>query len=130
VVTGEVALDFPGVAAALPFIKSGQIRCLAVSTSKRSPVVPDLPTLDEAGVKGYEHSLWNGIFVPAGTSPEIIKRIGAGFAEALRNPDVVKRLGDLGIEPVGSTPEEFDRYFKMEVAKWGHVIQKTGIRAH
>jgi tripartite-type tricarboxylate transporter receptor subunit TctC len=129
VMNGEVALDFPGVAAALPFMKSGKIRCLAVSTSKRSPVVPNLPTLEEEGVKGYEHSLWNGIFVPAGTPPEIVNKISAGFSEALENPDVVKRLADLGIEPVGSNPEQFAHYFKSEVAKWAQVIEKTEIHA-
>lgn len=124
VMSGEVALDFPGVAAALPFMRSGSIRCLAVSTEKRSPVVPELPTLDEAGVKGYEHSLWNGIFVPARTPAEVIKKISAGFAEALKSPDVIKRLADLGFEPVGSGPEQFTPYFKSEVAKWANVIQK------
>lgn len=129
VMSGEVALDFPGVAAALPFLKSGKIRCLAVSTSKRSPVVPELPTLNEAGIKGYEHSLWSGIFAPAGTSPDILAKISTGFAEALKNPDVVKRLADLGFEPVGSGPEAFKRYFRTEVAKWATVIKKTGIHA-
>jgi len=129
VMAGEVALDFPGVAAALPFMKSGKIRCLAVSTSKRSPVVPDLPTLEEEGIKGYEHSLWNGIFVPVETPPAILAEISAGFSEAVKNPDVVKRLAELGFEPVGSSPEEFKRFFGTEVAKWATVIKKTGIHA-
>jgi tripartite-type tricarboxylate transporter receptor subunit TctC len=127
VIDGEVALDFPGIAAALPFMKSGMIRCLAVSTEKRSPIAPDLPTLAEAGIKGYEHSLWAGIFAPAATPPDVIAKIQGGFAEALRDPQVVKRLADIGIEPVGSTPAEFNRYFQAEVAKWAKVIEKTGI---
>lgn len=118
VMAGEVALDFPGVAAALPFMKSGKIRCLAVSTSKRSPVVPDLPTLEEEGIQGYEHSLWNGIFVPAETPPAILEEVSAGFSAAVKSPDVVKRLAELGFEPVGSNPEEFKRFFGTEVAKW------------
>ena len=129
VMSGEVALDFPGVAAALPFLKSGKIRCLAVSTSKRSPVVPELPTLNEEGIEGYEHSLWSGIFAPAGTPPDILTKISTGFAEALKNPDVVKRLDDLGFETVGSEPEKFKKYFSAEVAKWATVIEKTGIHA-
>ena len=84
VMSGEVALDFPGVAAALPFITSGKIRCLAVSTMTRSSTVPDLPTLDEEGIEGYEHSLWNGIFAPSGTPPAIIAKLSADFAEVLR----------------------------------------------
>jgi tripartite-type tricarboxylate transporter receptor subunit TctC len=127
VMAGDVALDFPGMAAALPFIKAGKVRCLAVSTTKRSSVLPDLPTLDEAGIKGYEHSLWNGIFAPSGTSPEIVAKLSTGFAEVLRQEDVVKRLAALGIEPVGSSPGDFSRYFQAEVAKWARVIKTAGI---
>ncbi|MGD9920896.1 MAG: Bug family tripartite tricarboxylate transporter substrate binding protein [Pseudorhodoplanes sp.] len=129
VMAGEVALDFPGIAAALPFLKDGTIRCIAVSSNKRSPAVPDLPTLNEAGIKGYDHSLWNGLFAPAGTPPEILKKISAGFSEVLQDPGVVKRLSGLGIEPVGSSPDAFNRYFQAEVAKWADVIKKTGIQA-
>ena len=127
VMAGEVALDFPGIAAALPLMKGGNIRCLAVSTSKRSPILPDLPTLDEEGIKGYEHSLWNGLFAPTGTPPEIVTKLSAEFAEVLRRADVIERLAALGIEPVGSNPEEFSRYFRMEVEKWATVIKTTGI---
>jgi tripartite-type tricarboxylate transporter receptor subunit TctC len=127
VMAGEVALDFPGIAAALPFMKAGNVRCLAVSTSKRSPIFPELPTLDEEGIKGYEHSLWNGIFAPVGTPADIVAKLSAGFAEVLRSPDVIERLAALGIEPVGSNPEEFSRYFRAEVEKWTTVIKKTGI---
>jgi tripartite-type tricarboxylate transporter receptor subunit TctC len=127
VLAGEVALDFPGIAAALPFMKDGKVRCLAVSTSKRSPIAPDLPTLNEAGIKGYEHSLWNGIFAPVGTPAAIVQKLSADFAEVLRRPDLVKRLAALGIEPVGSNPEEFNRFFRAEVDKWAKVIKATGI---
>lgn len=127
VMAGDVTLDFPGMAAALPFIKSNKVRCLAVSTSKRSAALPDLPTLNEAGIKGYEHSLWNGIFAPAGTSPEIIAKISADFAAVLRQEAVVQRLAALGIEPVGSNPDDFAHYFHAEVAKWADVIKTAGI---
>jgi tripartite-type tricarboxylate transporter receptor subunit TctC len=130
VMAGEVALDFPGIAAALPLMKAGSVRCLAVSTSKRSPIVPDLPTLEEEGIKGYEHSLWNGIFVPAETPPDIVTKLSAGFAAVLRRPDVVERLTGLGIEPVGSSPEEFNRFFRAEVEKWTTVIKGTGIASN
>ena len=110
-------------------MKSGKIRCLAVSTRKRSPVVPELPTLEEEGIKGYEHSLWSGIFVPMETPPAIVNEISAGFSGAVKSPDVVKRLAELGFEPVGSSPEEFKRFFGSEVAKWATVIKKTGIHA-
>ena len=117
------------MAAALPFMKEGAIRCIAVSTSTRSSTVPDLPTLDEEGIKGYEHSLWNGLFAPVGTPPNVMETIRSGFFETLRSPDVAKRLSALGIEPVGSSPDEFKRQFQAEVAKWADVIKKTGIQA-
>jgi tripartite-type tricarboxylate transporter receptor subunit TctC len=129
VMAGEVALDFPGIAAALPMMQSGKIRCLAVSTSKRSHLFPDLPTLDEAGIKGYEHSLWNGIFAPTGTPSDIVAKVSADFAEVLRNPEIVERLAALGIEPVGSSPDAFNNFFRAEVAKWAAVIKTTGITA-
>jgi tripartite-type tricarboxylate transporter receptor subunit TctC len=127
VMAGEVALDFPGIAAALPFMKAGKVRCLAVSTSKRSPILPDLPTLDEEGIKGYEHSLWNGIFAPAGTPPAIVTKLSVDFGEVLRRPDIIERLAALGIEPLGSSPEEFNRFFRAELEKWAIVIKTTGI---
>jgi tripartite-type tricarboxylate transporter receptor subunit TctC len=127
VMAGEVALDFPGIAAALPFMKAGKVRCLAVSTRKRSPILPDLPTLDEEGIKGYEHSLWNGIFAPAGTPPAIVTKLSVDFGEVLRRPDIIERLAALGIEPLGSSPEEFNRFFRAELEKWAIVIKTTGI---
>jgi tripartite-type tricarboxylate transporter receptor subunit TctC len=126
VMAGEVALDFPGIAAALPLMKAGQVRCLAVSTKKRSPILPDLPTLEEEGIKGYEHSLWNGIFAPAGIPPAIVTKVSADFAEVLSRPDIVVRLAALGIEPVGSNPEEFNRFFRAEMDKWAAVIKAIG----
>jgi tripartite-type tricarboxylate transporter receptor subunit TctC len=127
VMAGEVALDFPGIAAALPFMKAGKVRCLAVSTRKRSPILPDLPTLDEEGIKGYEHSLWNGIFAPAGTPPAIVTKLSVDFGEVLRRLDIIERLAALGIEPLGSSPEEFNRFFRAELEKWAIVIKTTGI---
>ena len=129
VMVGEVAMDFPGLAVALPLLKAGKVRCLAVTTAKRSSAVPDLPTLDEEGIKGYEHSLWNGIFAPARTPAAIVAKVSRDFAEVLRRPDVVKRLADLGVEPVGSPPEEFSAFFRAEVAKWANVIKRTGLTA-
>ena len=78
-------------------------------------------------IKGYEHSLWNGIFAPSGTSPEIVAKLSVDFAAVLKQPDVVKQLATLGIEPVGSSPDDFSRYFLAEVAKWAKVIKTAGI---
>jgi tripartite-type tricarboxylate transporter receptor subunit TctC len=129
VMTGEVTLDFPGVAAALPFMRSGMVRCLAVTTKTRSSVVPDLPTLQEEGIQGYEHSLWNGIFAPTGTPPEIIAKVSADFAEVLKRPDIIERLAGLGIDSLGNNPKEFNTFFQAEVTKWATVIKTIGIAA-
>ena len=128
VATGEVALDFPGLPAALPFLKSGKVRCLALTTAKRSAAVPDIPTLAESGLTGYEHSLWNGVFAPVGTPPAILAKVSEDIAAVLKLPDVQERFAQLSIESVGSTPAHFDAFFKAEVAKWVDVIKTTGIR--
>lgn len=128
VMTGEVALDFPGVAVAMAPLKAGKVRCLAVSTTKRSSALPDIPTLHEAGVEGYEHSLWNGVFAPVGTPDSVITKVSEDFALALKMPDVRERFTQLGIEGVGSAPGEFSKFFKAEVAKWANVIKATGIK--
>lgn len=128
VMTGEVALDFPGVPVALPLIKAGKVRCIAVTTATRSVAVPNVPTLAESGVPGYEHSLWNGVFAPVGTPPAIIAKVSEDIALVLKIPDVRERLARLSVEPVGSTPAQFSAFFKAEVAKWMNVIKATGIR--
>lgn len=129
VMSGEVALDFPGLPVALPLVKAGKVRAIAVTTARRSPAVPDIPTLAESGVAGYEHSLWNGLFAPAGTPQAIVNKLSEDFARVLKMHDVQERFAQLGIEPVGSTPAQFDTYFKAEVAKWVKVINATGIRS-
>lgn len=129
VVAGDVAMDFPGLTVAMPLMKSGKIRCLAVSTSKRSETVPTVPTMHEEGVAGYDHTLWNGVFAPAGTPPAVIAKIAEGFAEVLRAPELKKRFTELGIEPIGTGPREFHDYFRLEVAKWAKVTRAKGIHA-
>jgi tripartite-type tricarboxylate transporter receptor subunit TctC len=130
VVSGEVAMDFPGLTVAMPLMKAGKIRCLAVSTNKRSEAVPNMPTMDEEGVKGYDHTLWNGVFAPAGTPQPIIAKIAEGFAGVLRTPEMKKRLAELGAEPIGTSPAEFNNYFLAEVKKWAKVTKATGIAAN
>jgi tripartite-type tricarboxylate transporter receptor subunit TctC len=127
VVSGDVSMDFPGLTVAMPLMKSGKIKCLAVSTSTRSPTMPDVPTMQEEGVKGYNHTLWNGVFAPAGTPQAIIDRVAAGFAEVLASPDVKARLATLGAEPIGTSPAQFEKDFHAEVAKWAQLIKATGI---
>ena len=128
VISGEVVFYMAGLPVCLPHVKTGKVLGLAVTTAKRSPAAPDIPTLQEAGVKGYEHSLWNAVFAPAGTPPAIVARVSDDFARAVRQPDVQERFAALGIEAVPSGPAQFDQYFRREVAKWAKVVEATGIR--
>lgn len=129
VMSGEVALDFPGLPVALPLVKAGKLRALAASTTTRAPAMPEVPTMAEAGVPGYEHSLWSGVFAPARTPPAIVSKVSESFARAVGQRDVQERFAEFGIEGVGSTPAQFDAYFKAEVAKWMKLISATGIRS-
>jgi tripartite-type tricarboxylate transporter receptor subunit TctC len=127
VISGEVVLYFAGLPVCLPHVKSGRVRGLAVTTAKRSPAAPDIPTMQESGVAGYQHSLWNAVFSPAGTPPAIVTKISEDFARAVRLPDVQERFAAFGIEAVPSSPAQFDQFFRAEVEKWAKVIKATGI---
>lgn len=127
VVAGQVDMTFD-LATVEPHIRAGKLRPIAVANGKRSSAYPDVPTIAEAGVPGYEVSAWYGLFAPAGTSPAIISRLQAEVVSALKDPALLRRLGTLGAEPVGSTPEELSRFVRSEYEKWGKVVQKAGIR--
>lgn len=127
VISGEVVLYFAGLPVCLPHVQSGRVRGLAVTTAKRSPAAPDIPTMQESGVQGYQHSLWNAVFAPAGTPPAIVTKISEDFARAVRLPDVQERFASFGIEAVPSSPAQFDQFFRAEVDKWAKVIKATGI---
>ena len=129
-ISGEVALDFGGLNLAVPLEKAGKVRCIAVTTPTRSPAAPDVPTLAESGVPGYGITLWGGIFAPAGTPQAVIDKLSKDIATVLKMPDVQERLRQLGATPVGSTPAEFDSFFKEEMAMWANTIKVTGIRAY
>lgn len=127
-VTGQVSMYFSGILVGLPLAKTGKVRALAVATAKRSPLAPDIPTIAEAGVPGYEMTLWNAIFAPAATPKEIIGRLNAEIVKALQSPDVQQRLADLGAVPGGGTPEDLAVYFKGEVEKFGKIVRATGMK--
>ena len=112
----------------LQFVKGGKLRALAVSSLKRSPLVPDLPTLDEAGLKGYEIVGWNGLFLPAGTPKAIVVKLHGETLKALANPTVKERLTTLGADAVGSTPEEFGAFVQAEIKKWAKLVQAAGLK--
>ena len=128
VMGGQVSMTFDNITTAWALAKGGKLRALAVTTTKRSPVAPDVPTLAESGLPGYEVGSWQGVFAPAGTPPEIIKRLNAEMVKIVNMPDVKEKLTALGAEPVGNTPEEFAAFVKAEGVKWGDVVKKSGAK--
>lgn len=123
-ISGEVQIMLPGVQPALPHVKSGLMRALAVSTQKRSPVLPDLPTIDEAGLPGYIKEPWFGLFAPAGVPESIIARLHQAAVKILKDPDIEKRLAAEGSVAVGNSPAEFDAFVRSEIANWGKLIRE------
>ena len=125
---GEVSVGFPGTSAALPHVRSGKMRGLAITGAQRVSIVPDLPTVAEAGVPGYEASPWYGLLVRTGTPAEIISRLHAESVKVLKQPDVKERFGATDLEPIGSTPEQFGIHIRSEISKWGKIVKATGLR--
>jgi tripartite-type tricarboxylate transporter receptor subunit TctC len=128
VVGGNVAMTFDNITTAWPLAKGGKLRALAVTTAQRSSVAPDVPTLAEAGLPGYEVGSWQGVFAPAGTPPEIVRRLNAEIVKIINLPEVREKLVGLGAEPAPNTPEAFGAMVKSEVAKWADVVKKSGAK--
>ncbi len=128
VMGGQVTMTFDNITTAWPLARGGKLRALAVTTAKRSPVSPEVPTLAESGLPGYEIGSWQGVFAPAGTPPEIVKRLNTEIVKIINSPDVQKKLLELGAEPVANSPEEFTALVKTEVVKWGDVVKKSGAK--
>jgi len=125
-VSGQVKVSFAGIPNALSHLKSGRLKALAVSTAKRWPEMPDVPTVAEAGVPGYEATLWLNLAAPAGTPPDIIKRLVDEIAKALQDPDLQKSFHNAGVEATFSGPEATVAYMRSEYEKWGRVVKQTG----
>ena len=128
VLSGQVPVMFMFQTAALPQVRAGKLRALAVSTAQRSPLAPELPTVAEAGVPGYEFSGWFGIFAPAATPREIVNKIAAAAVKAVQSPDLRERLSQQGFMAVASGPEQFAAFFRGEVAKWARVVKEGGLQ--
>jgi tripartite-type tricarboxylate transporter receptor subunit TctC len=128
VVSGETSVGFPATSSAIPYARSGKLRALAVTTPKRSSMAPEVPTVAESGVPGYDVTTWYGLLVPAGTSGEIIARLNGAVVNTLTNPAVKERFASTDLEPNYSTPEQFGAYIRSEVAKWAKVIKESGIK--
>ena len=128
VVAGQVAMTFDNITTAWPLAKAGKLRALAVTTAKRSAIAPEIPTLSESGLTGYEVGSWQGVFAPAGTPPAIVARLNAEIVKIINMPEVKEKLLALGAEPVGNSSEEFGAIVKTEVGKWGEVVKKSGAK--
>jgi tripartite-type tricarboxylate transporter receptor subunit TctC len=128
VISGETSIGFPATSSAMPYARSGKLRALAVTTPKRSSMAPDVPTLSESGVPGYDVTTWYGVLVPAGTSNEVIARLNGAVVNALTHPAVKERFAQTDLEPIYSTPEQFGAYIRGEIAKWAKVIRESGFK--
>jgi tripartite-type tricarboxylate transporter receptor subunit TctC len=125
---GQVNFMFDSITSAKPHIESGKLRALGVTTAKRSSALPDVPTIAEAGLPGYEVAPWFAVFMPAGTPKPIIDKLHAVLTEAMRQPDVRVRFQNIGAEPIGSTPEELAAHLARESIRWSKLIGERGIK--
>ena len=126
---GTVAMMFDNIPSALPHIKAGKLHALATTGAKRDPALPDLPTIAEAGVAGYESGVWFGLAVPVGTPKEVIAKLNDASLKGMKSPDFVKRMTELGYNIIGSTPEQMTEMNKAEVARWGPIVKASGAKA-
>jgi tripartite-type tricarboxylate transporter receptor subunit TctC len=129
VVSAQTQFMFNVLPSALPMIKAGKVKALAVTGTVRAAVLPEVPTMIEAGVPGFVASTWNGLLAPAGTPPMIVARLNDALVRALKTPEVTERLAALGQDPVTSTPEEFGAFIRDETVKWQKVISTAGLKA-
>lgn len=126
---GHVQLMFDSMITTMPLVEGGKVRALAVTGKKRSPMVPNIPTLAESGLPDYEATGWTGIVAPAGTPPDVIKKLNASIVQAIRSPDIQQAFAKQAAEPAGSSPEEFAAFIRKETDKWGKTIRAAGISA-
>jgi len=128
-IAGHVQISFPTIIGALSYVRAGRLRGLATTGAKRTPAAPDLPTMIEAGVPGYEAANWFGTAVPARTPPAIVSKLSLEIGRALRMADVSERLLSQGMEPVSNTPDDFSKYIQSEMMKWAKVVKASGAKA-
>lgn len=129
VISGQVTMTFASIISGTPHIKSGRLRALAVTGAHRSAALPELPTMIEAGVRGYESSTWYGLLAPKATPRALITKLNREVVAIINLPEIKTHLLAEGAEPVGNTPDEFGEFIKAEIIKWGKVIRAAGLRA-
>jgi tripartite-type tricarboxylate transporter receptor subunit TctC len=127
-VSGQVQLMLEGMNSITPHAKSGRVRAIAVSASRRSDALPDIPTIAEAGVPGYEANTWNGIVAPAGVPKAIVLRLNAQINKVLASQAIRERFAAMGAEPANATPEQFGQLIRSEYVKWGDVVRRSGAK--
>jgi tripartite-type tricarboxylate transporter receptor subunit TctC len=125
---GQTAMTFAAPLSAMPHVTSGRLRMLAISSAKRSAVAPELPTLAESGLAGYDVSQWYGVLAPAGTPREITARLNKELGTIVRLPDIREKLANGGVDPIAASQAEFAAYIKAEVAKWAKAVKASGVQ--
>jgi tripartite-type tricarboxylate transporter receptor subunit TctC len=129
VLGGQVPMTFEGLIATLPHVKAGKLKAIAVTTSTRSSLLPNVPTIAEAGLPGYEATNWYGFLAPAQTPRPVIDRLHREIVKVLAMPDVKEKLAAVGADPVGNSPQEFAAVIRADVTKWKRIVQETGAKA-
>jgi tripartite-type tricarboxylate transporter receptor subunit TctC len=126
---GETHLGFIGVVSVVQHSRTGRLRALGVTASRRSPALAEIPTIAESGLPGYEFTSWYGVLAPRATPPDRIVALNGHFRNALHAPDMAERFANEGVEIVASTPEEFGKHLRAELAKWAAVVKDSGLKA-
>jgi tripartite-type tricarboxylate transporter receptor subunit TctC len=128
VIAGHVQMMFATASSVVPHIRDGKVRALGVTTLRRTAVLPDIPTIDELGIKGFDATTWHGLVAPARTPKDVVAALHGALAASLDDPGVKKSLGDLGVDIIGGTPEDFAAYIKSEIPKWTAIVKASGAK--
>jgi tripartite-type tricarboxylate transporter receptor subunit TctC len=128
IIAGRVSMMFADFTTAVPHVKAGSLRALAISRIKRSPLYPDLPTMDEAGIKGFNLDAWAGLVAPAGTPPDVVTKLNTALRKVIDSPEVQAKFKNVGFDGFSSTPQELGDYMKTEIVAWGKMVKDAGIQ--
>ncbi|WP_407062204.1 tripartite tricarboxylate transporter substrate binding protein [Caldimonas mangrovi] len=128
VIGGQIPMSFETVTVALPHVQSGRVRALAVTSAKRSPVMPDVPTLQEAGVPGFDVASWQALYAPAGTPPAIVQRMNAEVEKIIATPEMKAKMEGLGLEHTPNSPQQFAEFGRQEITKWTRIVKEGNVK--